>query len=314
MGTHNFDLGARDMKAAGRIALEEGMRSFASIDTMSDRWNLFVDYVREHHAIGRMEMVSPDVVVEYGSWLADRVDEDDLEAATAQNYVSAVNRVLEIARGDRHVAVSPTRDCGIPLRSGIALDRQFVTTTDHFNWLGCFDEPARIMIRLQRAFGMRFEESAKFDARSVDDYTKIKVLPIVNGTKGGRTREVPMCMSAQFETLHAAQRYQRGGRSLIPEEMTYAEFRRQCYRIANGNDIRFHRQRHTYAYLRYKRVLGAECPVMAGVAHGQPHIEWLALQLKISEAEAKERDQKVRAQIAQELGHGRVEVTNAYLG
>lgn len=45
-----------------------------------------------------------------------------------------------------------------------------------------------------------------------------------------------------------------------------------------------------------------------------PHIKWLARQLKISEAEAKERDQKVRAQIAQELGHGRVEVTNAYLG
>ncbi|MFZ2302236.1 MAG: hypothetical protein WAW10_10275, partial [Gallionella sp.] len=112
----------------------------------------------------------------------------------------------------------------------------------------------------------------------------------------------------------AAQRYQRSGRSLIPEEMTYAEFRRQCYRIANGNDIRFHRQRHTYAYLRYKRVLGAECPVMAGVPHGQPHIEWLARQLKITEAEAKERDQKVRAQIAQELGHSRIEVTNAYLG
>ncbi len=69
MGTRNFDLGARDMKAAGRIALEEGMRSFASIDTMADRWNLFVDYVREHHAIGRMEMVTPDVVIEYGSWL-----------------------------------------------------------------------------------------------------------------------------------------------------------------------------------------------------------------------------------------------------
>ena len=26
MGSRNFDLGARDMKSAGRIALEEGMR------------------------------------------------------------------------------------------------------------------------------------------------------------------------------------------------------------------------------------------------------------------------------------------------
>ena len=65
--------------------------------------------------------------------------------------MSAVNRVLEIARGDRHVVVSPTRDCGIPLRSGIALNSQFVTTSQHFDWLCHFDEPARIMIRLQRA-------------------------------------------------------------------------------------------------------------------------------------------------------------------
>lgn len=53
---------------------------------------------------------------------------------------------------------------------------------------------------------------------------------------------------------------------------------------------------------------------MAGVPHGQPHIEWLAHQLKVSEVEAKERDQKFRTQIAQELGHSRIEVTNAYLG
>ena len=53
---------------------------------------------------------------------------------------------------------------------------------------------------------------------------------------------------------------------------------------------------------------------MSGIPHGDPHYEWLALQLQIHVAEAKERDQAVRAQIAQELGHNRIEVTNAYLG
>ena len=85
MGSRNFDLGTRDMKAAGRVALEEGMRSFSSIDTMADRWNLFVDYVREHHAIGRMEIITVDVVIAYGQSLSDRVDDGDLEPATAQN-------------------------------------------------------------------------------------------------------------------------------------------------------------------------------------------------------------------------------------
>lgn len=32
MGSRNYDLGARDMKAAGRIALERGMCSFGAFD------------------------------------------------------------------------------------------------------------------------------------------------------------------------------------------------------------------------------------------------------------------------------------------
>ena len=63
MGTRNFDLGARDMKAAGRIALEEGMRSFASIDTMSDRWNLFVDYtVGDLYLLAQGVFVAPSLL------------------------------------------------------------------------------------------------------------------------------------------------------------------------------------------------------------------------------------------------------------
>jgi hypothetical protein len=314
MGTRNYDLGTRDMKAAGRIALEEGMRSFSSIDTMADRWNLFIDYVREHHAIGRMELITPDVVIAYGETLADRVDEGELEAATAQNYVSAVNRVLEIARGDRHIAVSPTRDCGIPLRTGIAVDNQIVDTKEHFHWLNNSDKLIKILLRLQRAFGLRFEESAKFDARNAKAWLEAERVPVTNGTEGGRQREIPICTGSQRDILWAARQYQENHHSLIPQDMTYAEFRRQCYRTTTAQGIRFHRERHTYANLRYKWKMGAESPVMAGIPHGEPHYEWLALQLRIHVSEAKERDQVSRREIAKELGHGRVEVTNAYLG
>lgn len=314
MGTRNYDLGTRDMKAAGRTALEEGMQSFSSIETMADRWNLFVDYVREHHAIGRMELITADIVIAYGQSLADRVDDGEMEPATAQNYISAVNRVLEIARGDRHIAVSPTRDCGIPLRTGIAMDSQLVGTNEHFNWLSSADKLLKILLRLQRAYGLRFEESAKFDARNADAYICAGIVPVINGTKGGRQREIPIGMSAQTQILVVAKAHQGNHHSLVPQDMTYAEFRRHCYRIATALGIRFHRERHTYAYLRYKRLLGAECPVMAGIPHGDPHYEWLAMQLRIHVSEARERDQAVRIQIAQELGHNRVEVTNAYLG
>lgn len=273
MGTRNFDLGARDMKAAGRIALERGMRSFASIDVMASRWDRFVKYIREHHAIGRMETITPEVVIAYGAWLADQVEDGYLKPATAQNYVSAVNR-----------------------------------------WRCIRDPRLRIMIRLQRAFGLRFEESAKFDARGVLESLRAKVLWVVEGTKGGRKRQIPICMGAQEDTLHKARDVQGNGRSMIPEDMPYAEFRRDCYRIAARHGIRFHRERHPYAYLRYKRLPGADCPVVAGVPHGEAHIVWPAQELKISEEAARAKYHAIRLQIAQELGHNRIEVTNAYLG
>jgi hypothetical protein len=314
MGSRNFDLGARDMKAAGRIALEEGMQSFSSVDTMADRWNLFVDYVREYHGFGRMELITPDVVLAYGEILTDRVTEGDLEASTAQNYISAVNRVLELARGDQHMTVSPTRDCGIPMRENIAKFSQYVTIPEHNDWLGRVDPVMRILLRLQRAFGMRFEESAKFDARNAHTYSHKGPVPIVNGTKGGRPRQVPIWKSSQSETLSTAQKVQGSHHSLIPEGMSYEEFRRHCYRVATANGIRFHRERHSYACQRYMDLVGAECPVMATIPHGEAHIEWLANQLRKPLEVARERDRTVRAQIAQELGHNRIEVTNAYLG
>lgn len=314
MGSRNFELGARDMKAAGRIALEEGMQSFSSIDTMADRWNLFVDYVREHHGFGRMELITSDVVMAYGEILADRVTEGELEASTAQNYISAVNRVLELARGDQHLTMSPTRDCGIPMRENIAKFHQFVTIKEHNDWLFTVDPTLRIMLRLQRAFGLRFEESAKFDARDAYSYSHKGPVPIVNGTKGGRPRKVPIWKGSQSETLNAARMHQGTHHSLIPEGMSYEEFRRHCYRVATANGIRFHRERHSYACQRYKDLVGAECPVMAAIPHGEAHIEWLAVQLRKSLDVARERDRKAREQIAQELGHNRIDVTNAYLG
>ena len=53
---------------------------------------------------------------------------------------------------------------------------------------------------------------------------------------------------------------------------------------------------------------------MAAIPHGEAHIEWLAVQLRKSLDVARERDRKAREQIAQELGHNRIDVTNAYLG
>jgi site-specific recombinase XerC len=314
MGSRNFDLGARDMKAAGRIALERGMCSFASIDSMADRWNRFVDFAREHYEIGRMERISLDVVVAYGTWLADQVDEELLAESTAQNYVSAVNRVLEIARGDKSLHVSPTRDCGIPKRIGVAIDNLAVSAEEHKTWLGIIDPRIALLLELQRAFGLRFEESAKLDSRAVWQQSHTGWLNVTDGTKGGRKRRVPIVRDEQLVVLEQAAEAQGDDRSLIFGTMSYDDFRQECYRQSVRHGIRFHRERHAYAQQRYRDLVGVDCPVASGIDHGRAHHTWLAKQLGISLDAAKELDDTARDQIALELGHNRREVSNAYLG
>ena len=314
MGSRNYDLGARDMKAAGRIALEQGMCSFASIDTMADRWNRFVDFARENYEIGRMERISLDVVVAYGAWLADHVDEELLEESTAQNYVSAVNRVLEIARGDKALHVSPTRDCGIPKRVGVGRTNLAVSAEEHNAWIGIIDPRIAVLLELQRAFGLRFEESAKLDAQSSRQHIHTGWLPVTNGTKGGRKRRVPIVRDEQVYVLERAAEAQGDDRSLIFGTMPYDDFRQQCYRQTVRHGIRFHRERHAYAQQRYRDLVGVDCPVASGIEHGRAHHTRLSKQLGISLDAAKELDDTARDQIALELGHNRREVSNAYLG
>ena len=78
-----------------------------------------------------MEKIAKDDVIRYGVELADQVKAGEMEESTAQNYVSAVNTVMAIARGDRAVSVSPTADCGIGRRTGIATVNRAVGEAEH---------------------------------------------------------------------------------------------------------------------------------------------------------------------------------------
>ena len=53
--------------------------------------------------------------------------------------------------------------------------------------------------------------------------------------------------------------------------------------------------------------------VAAGVSHKQ-HPDHIAQQLNISKDEARAWDQSARLKLAEELGHGRTDITNNYLG
>jgi hypothetical protein len=173
-----------------------------------------------------------------------------------------------------------------------------------------------VLLDLQRALGLRFQESAKLDARAAyAEALETGLVTIVLGTKGGRERVIPATEAAMV-ALEKATMLQAKDRSMIPTEMSYASFQSLSYRqlrAAIGKGTGFHAQRHGYAQERYQTILGAPPPVVAGWRRSE-RMEQLAKYLGISLSEAKAKDEAARLQIAFELGHGRVEVTNEYLG
>lgn len=121
---------------------------------------------------------------------------------------------------------------------------------------------------------------------------------------------VPVLRAEQMEALARAAAVQGKARSMVPEGSRYADFQRACYREHSG----WHGERHAYAQARYEALAGAPCPVAAGVKHGKAHHAFLAGRLGLSIAQAKAWDIENRKIIAEELGHGRVGIANAYLG
>ena len=311
MGKRNFGLGSRDMAWAGKIALKtQSGLSFSGIATVSERWGQFCAWA-EGQGIKKMESVTKETLVRYGTGLADKVRLGELSAATAQNYVSAANRVMEIASGDRLVSVSPTKDCGIPKRSGIATESRAIGENDHQATQGRVSPRLGALLDLQREFGLRFKESCLLNANKALQEAKTHGwVRIIDGTKGGRARTVPITQpERQMAALERAAAVQ-DGRSMVPNQTRYIDFARACYR-ESGNH---HGERHSYAQSRYETLVGAPCPVAAGVAHGTAHHRFLAGRLGVSTTQARDLDQQVRLQIAEELGHGRASITNQYLG
>lgn len=155
-------------------------------------------------------------------------------------------------------------------------------------------------VKLQMAFGLRLEESLKFrpDLADQGDCLTLKA----SWCKGGRGRIVPVTHPRQRALLDAV-RAATGGAALIPLGVSYIQARKAIERATWGAGIRnMHGHRHWYAQWRYQALLGAPSPAAGGKTYEN-----------MNQAE-RAADYRARLTISRELGHNRVEITDAYLG
>lgn len=306
------------MGRAGQMAMnsaaQAGAVSFSTAATQGERWGEFANFARHEMGVRYMEGVTTETVIAYGEKLQEKVEAGEMSAATAQNYISAVNSVMRMATEGNWQSVSPTKECGIDQRSGIASENKAISDENHAKIAGEVSDRLSAILDLQRSLGLRFEESAKINAvAALEQAQATGRVSVDAGTKGGLEREVPASPQA-ITALERAAAVQGSDRSMIPASNSYREFQQVAYqelRQAGGSG--FHGERHAYAQARYNELTGAPAPLVEGWGR-EERFERLADALGVSAEEAKAIDQDARMQVAAELGHGRVEVTNAYLG
>ncbi|MCQ1061377.1 integrase domain-containing protein [Photobacterium sp. ZSDE20] len=314
MNVRNYGLGSRDL---GRALVNAYQLSANGDKTNADTKSFcrsFANYLRDEHGIKDLRRVELEHVQGYAEHLNERYEQGEITAGSAQVMLSRVNVAMSNARLDDKCHLNPVRDAGLPTRSGIAdSDR---STPEGLHTKTCQKVSSRLasQLGLQRELGLRFKESSLINAKlAVVEGEKTGKITIDAGTKGGRPREVPINSNAQLEALRTAASQQGSERSMIPEYQTWRQYQFQSYREMKDTGMTFHGERHSYANDRYEQLSGVQSPVRSGVGHTQHH-HFISQKLGISLNASRQLDHQCRLQVSNELGHGRISITNAYLG
>jgi Integrase len=223
-----------------------------------------------------------------------------LSTGRQKNILSAIRWLLE-QTGKANLLPSSNADLGIQRRIYVGDSSKAIDTSDELlDEIAKFSEYVAASLRLSREFGLRIEESIKVRVIEADLGNELKLQD--SWCKGGVPRSVPVRTSSQRDALDFAHRVS-AKKSLCPDGLSYIEHARVFRNLVNRFGIhRVHGLRHAYAQKRYCELTGWAPPVNGG-----------PLAATMTPAQFQ-RDRAARMTVSNELGHGRVCVTNVYLG
>jgi hypothetical protein len=268
-----------------------------------------VAFARETANVRDARDVTSELIAAYGHHLAQQIGSEKMKVAYAQNLLSSVNVVLETLRQDRTLRVSPAAFVGnrTNIRQTVpeGLSRAKVGAAARDLRQQSADRVAAV-VELARDLGLRFREASLLDARAaLKQANELGRINVTEGTKGGRghsvDRWVPVSNRAK-QTLEAAVQIQGNAENVIPEKSSFVEWRNQAYvtwqAVSERHDLSgFHDLRAAYACERYQQLTHTPAPIVSG-----------------HRTATKDSNREARATIAQELGHGRIDVVAAYIG
>lgn len=312
----NYGYGNK-LEYATKNALNEhyGGGHFKTVAAHVDRSRLFYDWLHSEYGIRDARKITNDIFLEYALYLKLLLVEGEIAISTATNRVSSVNVVLEVMRGDRKIRIGKIADSLGQKRSYIrrsipdGMDLQQVAELRKQLIAAGYPRTAAI-IWLARAAGMRLRECILADLTRLQREAVKGRINIQEGCKGGRSGGFAPRWVTVTDEIAAALSYARqvsppGSCNLLEPTETYVQFQRQQVNAVRPlmqlNSIKGpHELRAAFACDRYMDLVGIRPPVF-------PRPE------NINE-KYREAIRAARQIISHELGHGRIEVTNSYVG
>lgn len=158
-----------------------------------------------------------------------------------------------------------------------------------------------IELEIMHAFGLRKKEAIMFQPHLSDHGILIK---ITRGAKTGKQRVIPVFSECQKEVLQRARLLIKLGENLAnPNKSLKQNLRRFDYVVAKAGitkkvlGITSHGLRHGNSQNEYLNITGEQVPVKTS-----------------SRVVDKGIDKQARQEIAENLGHSRISITNSYFG
>ena len=269
-----------------------------SFSTQATRSRILDLIANQLHALGFRHMRSTSLKPKHVDTLIAHWREHGISTGTLKNRLSVLRWWAKKVNRESIMRRDNTA-YGIEARTHVAKHSK-VVTLDNNKLARINDEYVRMSVRLQAAFGLRREESIKFQPLYAmeDNHIKLKS----SWTKGGRARTVPITNDDQRRLLEEARTLAKGG-ALIPPQLNYVQQLHRYERLTKKAGLsRLHGLRHGYAQRRYLELTGLVCAVAGGLSSKEQNPEQRAL------------DHKARVIVSLELGHSREAISAAYLG
>lgn len=225
---------------------------------------------------------------------------EGLAVATIKNRMAALRWWAE--KVGNPGAVKTNEELGIEKREYVKNENKSASLESID--LSKFEDRIAASLVLQAEFGLRREEAMKIvpeyalSGRSPYETRELRLKG--SWTKGGRDRTIEIRSQSQRDALARAAVLARSG-SMIPPDRSYRQHLITWEQQTASQGIgRTHGLRHAYAQQRYFELTGWKAPAVAGFRALTP--------------DERLKDRSARMVISGELGHGRIAITNTYLG